>query len=110
MIGRIICYTLGSKPTPAQRNRFKKMFLGYLDHSCGGRYKYVRKGLMSDIPHVKLVRSVFIVRKEDCSKVLDFLKKSGATVHVRDVILSSEDKKVLGANPDLGGKPSIFYT
>ena len=51
---------------------------------------------MGDIPHVKLVRSVFIVRKEDCSKVLDFLKKSGATVHVRDVVLTSEDKKVLG--------------
>jgi len=96
MIGRIICYTLGSKPTPAQRNKFRKMFLGYLDHSCGGRYKYARKGLMSEIPHVKLVRSVFIVRKEDSKKVADFLEKNGATVHVRDVILTLEDRKILG--------------
>jgi len=95
MIGKIICYTLGSEPTPAQRNRFRKMFLGYLDHSCGGRYRYVRKGLLSDIPHVKLVRSVFIVRKEDSKKVVDFLEKNGATVHVRDVILTPGDKKVL---------------
>jgi len=95
MIGRIVCYTLGSEPTPAQRNKFRKMFFGYLDHSCGGRYKYVRRGLMSDIPHVKLVRSVFIVRKEDCRKVVDFLEKNGATVYVRDVIITPDDRKVL---------------
>ncbi len=50
---------------------------------------------MSDIPHVKLVRSVFIVRKEDCRKVVDFLEKNGATVYVRDVIITPDDRKVL---------------
>jgi hypothetical protein len=96
MIGRLVCYTLGSEPTPVQRNKFRKMFLGYLDHSCSGRYTYKRKGLMGDIPHVKLVRSVFIVRKDDSKKVADFLEKNGATVYVRDVILTPEDKKALG--------------
>ena len=95
MIGKIICYTLGSKPTPAQRNKFRKEFLGYLDHSCHGRYKYSRGGLMSEIPHVKLVRSVFIVRKDDYERVVDFLKKNGATVHVRDVVLTRADRKIL---------------
>lgn len=95
MIGKLICYTLGSRPTPAQRNKFRKKFLGYLNHSCGGRYKYRRKGLMDEIPHIKLVRSVFIVRKEDGQKVVDFLKKNDAKVFVRDVILTPDDRKVL---------------
>ncbi|MEW6593221.1 MAG: hypothetical protein AB1305_06120 [Candidatus Hadarchaeota archaeon] len=95
MIGKIVCYTLGSRPTPAQRNRFRKAFLGYLDHSCGGEYRYTRAGLMSIVPHVKLVRSVFIVKKNDCKKVVDFLEKNGATVHMRDVILTPADKKAL---------------
>jgi hypothetical protein len=95
MIGKIVCYTLGSKPTPAQRNKFRKALLGYLDHSCGGRYRYARAGLMSNIPHVKLVRSMFIIKKEDYKKVVDFLEKNGATIHMRDVTLTSSDKKAL---------------
>lgn len=94
--GKLICYTLGSKPTPVERNRFRKMFLGYLDHSFKGKYKYVRKGLLSEIPHVRLVRSVFIVREEDYAKVVKFLEKHGAKVLLRDVILTHEDRKKLG--------------
>jgi len=92
---KLICYTLGSRPTVAERTKFRKRFWGYTDFSNKSQYKYHRKGLLSDIPHIKLIRSVIIVRNEDCDRVVDFLKKHNATVFVKSVILTSEDKKKL---------------
>lgn len=90
--GTLICYTLSpSKPTPAEWTNFRKEFLGYLDHSNKGKYKYHRKGLMDEIPHVKLVRSVFIINEKDAKKVARFLKEKGATVHTRKIVLTHED-------------------
>ena len=96
--GRLLCYTLGSRPTVAERTKFRKRFLGYTDFSNKSQYKYHRKGLLSDIPHIKPIRSVIIVRNEDCNRVVNFLKKHNATVFVKSVILTSEDKKKLKIN------------
>jgi hypothetical protein len=93
--GKLICYTLSSRPTVAERTKFRKRFLGYTDFSNKSRYKYYRKGLLSEIPHIKLIRSVVIVRNEDCNQVIAFLKKYNATVFVKSVILTSEDRKKL---------------
>lgn len=94
--GMLICYSLSkAKPTPAEWTKFRKKFLGYLDHSNKGRYKYHRKGLMSEIPHVKLLRAVFIVRERETQKVIDFLKEYRADIHVRKVVLTHEDVEKL---------------
>ncbi len=94
--GLIICYTLGSKATAVQRNRFRKEFLGYIDHSNHGRFTYRRKGILDEIPHVKLIRSVVIIREEDRGKVVQCLEKHGAGYYIRRVELTSEDGYVLG--------------
>ena len=94
--GKIICYTFGSKPTAAERNKIRKQLWGYTDFSNSGRYKYSRKGLLSEIPHIKLIRSVFIVRKEDCYQVVEFLKAHDATVFEKTVVLTKKDEKQLG--------------
>jgi hypothetical protein len=93
--GRLICYTLGSRPTVAERTKFRKRFLGYTDFSNKSQYKYHRKGLLSEIPHIKIIRSVVIVRNEDCNRIVDFLKKYNATIFVKSVILTLEDRKKL---------------
>ncbi len=93
--GKIICYTLGSKPTAAERNKFRKLFLGYTDFSNSGQYKYHRDGLLSEIPYIKPIRSVIIVQNKDCDLVVRFLKKYNATIFVKSVILTIEDKKEL---------------
>lgn len=89
--GKIICYTLGSEPTPKERNRFRKQLLGYTDYSNKGQYRYERDGLLSEIPHIKPIRSVIVVRNEDSEKVIDFLKNHGAEVFVRTIILTNKD-------------------
>lgn len=94
--GTLICYTLSPvKPTPAEYNKFRKEFLGYLDHSNKGKYKYHRKGLMGEVPHIKFVRSVFIVGEKDAAKVVEFLQGKGTKVYTRKVVLTHEDMEKL---------------
>ena len=52
--------------------------------------------MLSEIPHIKVIRSVIIVQNEDCDRVVEFLKKYNATIFVKTVVLSSEDEKELG--------------
>lgn len=91
----LICYTLGPGKSQIERNKFRKMLWGYIDHSNSGLYKYKRKGLMSDIPHVKLARAVFIVKHEDANKVIKFMKQFNAIYVTREVILTNDDIKTL---------------
>ena len=93
--GTLICYTLGPDVAPVQRNRLRKLLLGYTDHSNKGQYKYSRDGLLTSIPVVKLVRSVFIVNEKDAKEVTKLLDQFNAQYHVRKVILTKDDVKVL---------------
>jgi hypothetical protein len=94
--GTIICYTLGPKATQIQRNKLRKLLLGYKDISNNSQYNYFRDGLLTRIPSVGLVRSVFIVKKEDAGKVKLLLDEFCATVYVREVTLTQDDCKALG--------------
>jgi len=86
MKGKLICYTLG-KASHKKRSKLKRELLGYIDKSNNGRYKYQRKGLLDDIPHLKPIKSVIITKEEDFAKVEKVLKKYGAKTYVFDVIL-----------------------
>lgn len=99
-IGPLICYTLGKDATSIQRNKLRKLLLGYTDYSNKGRYRYFRDGLLTKIPSIRLVRSVFIVRNEDSEKVVDLLEEFKAKVYVRRVILTEEDCRMLGLEPE----------
>jgi len=94
--GKLICYTMGPEATAVERNRVRKLFWGYTDFSNKGQYRYFRKGVLSEVPHIKLIRAVIIVRDDDCDNVVDFLKNQNAIIFVKTVILSSEDEKELG--------------
>lgn len=52
-------------------------------------------GLLEDIPYVKLIRGVMIVREEDSKRVIRFLSGYNADVHIREVIHTPEDESVL---------------
>lgn len=94
--GTLICYTLGSDTSQVQRNKLRKILLGYLDHSNSGKYRYFRDGLLTKIPSIRLIRSVVIVKDEDAVDVLKILNEYGALVHVRSIVLTSEDMAKLG--------------
>jgi hypothetical protein len=80
MKGEIIIFKLGKETTRAERARFCRELYGYVDRSYHGKYIYLRRGLLSSIPHFIPVRSVIVVRMEDAEKVESFLRERNAKV------------------------------
>lgn len=95
MKGKLIAFRVFRNTDVATTNRFCQKFYGQDTSSHGGKYRYHKKGLLEDIPHVKLIRSVIIVSTRDAKEVIKFLREFNAEVHVRDVILTPEDRKAL---------------
>ncbi len=73
-----------------------KRLVGQRTSSHGGRYVYRRKGLLGEIPRVRLIRGVIIVRMEDAGRVERFLAASGADAYPLAVGLTPEDRRILG--------------
>ena len=73
--------------------KFCREFYGYKDHSQKGKYTYQRKGLLGELPHVKInpIRTAIVVEKENSEKIINFLKKHNATIYARRIELLSED-------------------
>ncbi|MCL2134970.1 MAG: hypothetical protein FWH37_05375 [Candidatus Bathyarchaeota archaeon] len=100
MYGKLVAFrvyknNIGASNGKTVLNRFVQKFYGQTVSSHGGRYVHHVRGLLEDVAHVKLVRSVIIVRESDLERVLCFLAEYGAEVYIRDVVLSVEDEKVL---------------
>ncbi|MDR2203074.1 MAG: hypothetical protein LBE76_01980 [Nitrososphaerota archaeon] len=51
--------------------------------------------MLEDVAHIKVVRSVIIVKECDLEKVTSFLEKYNAEVFTRDIVLTPEDEKHL---------------
>jgi len=92
MKGTLIAYRTTEKNKASQLSR---ALHGYTDYSNQGAYEYVRRGLLEEIPHVKLMNGVFIVEKETVDTFVALLKKFNAEYHVREVTLTEEDIKEL---------------
>lgn len=93
MKARLICYTLG-KVDHQIRSRFKREFFGYMDKSNNSQYKYQRKGLLSEIPHSKPIRSTVIVKPKDETKIIKFLKRFKAEIKTYWIIINKNELKI----------------
>lgn len=93
MNGTIIIYRAKGKSSSSQLSRALN---GYKDYSNKGKYLYHRKGLLIKIPHIKLMRGVFIVKKEDAEKFITLLNRYKAEYYEREVILTPWDLEKLG--------------
>jgi hypothetical protein len=92
MMGKIVVIVLS--PIGQRRaNQFCKKFYGQ-DTKTGGK-RYRRRGLLDEIPHIKLARGVVIVSRKDAPEVIRFIEKFGPEFHVRDVVLTPEDEAAL---------------
>ena len=80
------------------RNRaseFVERPVGLATSSHGGKYVDRRKGPPDEIPHVRLIRCVVIVRTEDAGRVVVLLEQMGAEVHQRKVEVARKDREAL---------------
>ena len=92
--GIIFSYRLKGR-SPAERTRFNRKFLGYIDKSHFGNYAYFREGLMTKIPHVHVSNSLFIILKDDFKEVESFCDEYKVDLFLRKVVLIESDIKVL---------------
>lgn len=96
MNGNIIVFRFKEKTEQKSINQFCKKFYGQNTTSHGGKYQYRRQGFLDNIPHIKLIGGVIIVKKDFAEKVINFLKEYNAEFYVRDLILLYEDEVALG--------------
>jgi hypothetical protein len=94
--GKLIVFRLLGRVGYARTMRFCREFYGYTDYSNRGRYRYLRSGFLNKIPHVRIMRNVLLVRREDGPRVVDFLKRHRAEVHEWSVKLRPQDEVGLG--------------
>ncbi len=96
MEGTLIAFRLARYDKDKASELVKRLY-GQQTSSHGGKYVYRRKGLLDEIPHVRLIRGVIIVRTEDAERVLDLLQNLGADPFERKVTLKREDQAALSA-------------
>ena len=94
MMGKLIAFRVFKYAGQRGANQFCKRFYGQDTSTRGKRYR--RRGLLDKIPHRKLIRGVIVLSTRDANDVIKFLRKFNAEVHVRDVVLTPDDKKALG--------------
>ncbi len=75
---------------------FTRRLCGQNTRTHHGRYTYHKRGLLEEIPHIRLIRGVIIARRQDAPRVEAFLKEYGAKYHVRTIELEPSDQKKLG--------------
>lgn len=93
MRAKLICYTLGNAGHQT-RSRFKREFFGYIDKSNNNQYRYKRKGLLTEVPHIKPIRSAVIVKAKDEPKIIKFLKKFKAKIKAYWIIIDVDELKI----------------
>jgi hypothetical protein len=96
MRGKIVVYRVYRGTNATERNLFCQHFFGQETSSHQGKYRYRRKGLLDHIPHRKLIRGVLIIPSEYGDEVVDFLHMYNAEVYIRNVVLTSDDIRILG--------------
>lgn len=95
MFGILIVYRLHSPHNPNRASDLVKKLYGQKTSSHKGRYTYRRKGLLDEIPSIRLIRGVLIVRMKDKDPIVSLLDSFDAEIFIREIVLTEEDKKAL---------------
>lgn len=92
MQGRLIAYrSTGANSTATSRIAQKL----YGQDTTSRGYKVRRRGLLDDVPHVRLIRGVIVIQPSHEAAVKKLLTSLGCEIHVRSVELTSADLKTL---------------
>ena len=73
MKAKLICYDL-SKISQIKKVEVKRALFGYTEYSNNSKYTYKRKGILEDLPHMRLARGVLIISNEGESRVIKVIK------------------------------------
>jgi hypothetical protein len=94
--GSILIFRVYANTDQKTANRFTQKLYGQNTTLHHGKYAYHKRGLLEEIAHIRLIRGVIIVRREDAAKVEAFLKEYNAEYYIRTIELEPSDQKKLG--------------
>lgn len=86
MKAKLIIYEL-TKLEQYHKVLVNRALFGFTDNSNKGSYLYKRGGILSNIPHIRLIRGVIVVRREDGSKVISVLHSYKVKPKVFDITI-----------------------
>lgn len=87
----LISYSLRKGTPLKEKERFRRIFLGFKDKSNYGKYEYGRTGFLGAIPHLKPAKSLIVVKDNDGKKTFSVLKRFGVKYLTWKIILNKED-------------------
>ena len=82
----MITYSLSGRKNALELTR--KIY-GYVDASNHGKYKYERKGILSDIDYEKISRTTLWINPKDKNKVIKGFGELGLKIKVIDIIIKN---------------------
>ena len=88
-------FSLRKDLSSSEKTGFCQGFYGDDTTTWKGKYRYHRHGLLDDIPHRKIAKSVIIIRSSDLEKVKDYVRDRVEEIHVRTIVLTEEDIRTL---------------
>ena len=95
--GVLLVFHLPEGSPPVKHRSFRRQVYGEETSSWGGKYRYHRKGILDEIPHVRLYWGILIVREADGGRLARRLRDQGAVVATRRVLLTRGDETRLRA-------------
>jgi hypothetical protein len=90
--GILIAYRTKGQTSTASTRVAQKL---YGQDTTSRGYAIRRRGLLDDVPHVRLIRGVLVLREQDAQAVRKLLDELGCEVHERRVELTPDDEKAL---------------
>lgn len=91
MTGTIIIYKLTAL-NPIERDNLCRELLGRIVKTHHGKYTYRIKGVLDDVPHIRIGRGILITEKVNKQKLFRFFKKYKIkNIFIRDIILTKTD-------------------
>ena len=94
--GTILIFRIYAKSNQKVANVFTQKLYGQDTRTHHGKYTYHKRGLLEEVPHIRLIRGVIIVRRQDAPRVEALLKEYKAEYYIRTIELESSDQKKLG--------------
>jgi hypothetical protein len=91
----VVLFRLPEGSSNARHKEFHRMIHGRNTSTWGGKYSYRLRGLLDEMPHVKMFRCAVLIRKEHLPMLEMLLRSYSAEYLWREVKPSKEDLQAL---------------
>lgn len=88
MKAKLIIYEL-AKLEQYHKVLVNRALFGFTDNSNKGSYLYKRGGVLSNIPHIRLIRGAIIVKNKDSKRIISILHSYKVSPKVFDISIKN---------------------